>query len=551
MTELGQPQRFTSRKDLLLLSLIAIAVTVWRYQGAGITMDGVTYLQIARNLLSGEGLGWQALWASPGYSVLVAGFSLVTGSNNLLAVAPLLGACSYLMLLFAVYGLGAAIYSRRVAVAAAVIVALSPHILTITYSPEPEMLFTGCMTAALLCLYKAVTGRSSVLAVLAGVLFALTWYTRSEGLLIMIFTLCALLLVEWRNWRHNRIVVLVLLVALSFLLTAAPYLLFLKKNYGTVVFSPKASYVMAWMKLGYGDSKKDELHNDEIWGLTAAGKLRWQEPKGIGELAAYLAADPAKTAKIYLRNIGKELPGRIPNNSGMERFPQVFPVYLVLSAFLGICITSGNANRRKLSILLAPFTMLLVLPIFTEGWWKYLVPYLPLLVLLATQGTAVVIDWLAGRYPVMSDKRKLLVLACIAGLVSGRFIWASLPAAASVSATTKPANENVKIRQQVQQEQQKAGQWAIAEFGRGRRYSSPWSKLIYYLDGYWVAAPIADYGEQLSYLWRNKADFVVTELIGDLEQTVLPSPPPGMMLAGTYRSSDVPYTAVFFKVLKP
>lgn len=537
--------------DLLLISLIAISMIAWRYQNSSITMDGVTYLQIARNLLSGEGLGWQALWASPGYSILVAGLSLLTGNSNLLGITPLVGACSYLMLLFALYGLGTAIFCRRTAIAAALIVACSPHILAIMSPPEPEMLFTCLLLAALFFLYKAVSCRSCILAIVAGVMFSLSWYARSEGLLIMMFTLLALLAVEIRNWRHSRILVLVPLTAMTFLLVASPYLLFLKKGYGTFVFSPKASYVMAWMKIGYGDSKKDELHNDEIWGLTADGKLRWQEPKGIRQLVAYLAEDPSKTAKVYLRNIGKQIPGRIPNNSGMERFPQVYPVYLVLAAFFGVLLSSGEAARSRLSVLLVPFSILLVLPVFTEGWWKYLVPYLPLLVLLAVHGTAATIDWLAGYCPGLTDRSKLIILGCITGLVTVRFIWALLPATVSLTAASGPVSENVKIRLQVQQEQQKAGQWAISEFGRGRRYSSPWSKLIYYLDGYWVAAPIANYGEQLSYLWRNKADFVVTELIGDLEQSTPLKPPPGMILAGTFKSADVPYTAVFFKVLRP
>lgn len=551
MSKLTEPHRFNVIKDLFLILLLAVAISVWRYQNSGLTMDGVTYLQIARNLLSGEGLGWQASWASPGYSVLVAGLSRLTGNNNLLEVTPLLGALSYITLLLAVYGLGAAIYCRRVAVAAAVIVAISPHILSITYSPEPEIFFTAIMISALFCLYEASTRRSSVLAVLAGALFSMVWYARSEGLLIMLFTLSALLVVECRNWRHNRIATLVPLIILSFLLAASPYLLFLKNSYGTVIFSPKASYVMAWMKLGYGDSKKDELHNDEIWGLTANGKLRLQEPKSFGQLAAYLAANPAKTVKVYLRNISKEVPGRIPNNSGMERFPQVFPIYLVTLAIIGICFTTGNTSRRKLSILVAPFTILLVLPIFTEGWWKYLVPYLPLLVLLAAQGITAGIDRMAVRYPLYLDKHKRIVLICFTGLLSAPFLWSILPLGTSQIAVKTPVNENVKIRQQVQQEQQKAGQWAITEFGRGKRYSSPWSKLIYYLDGYWVAAPMANYGEQLSYLWRNKADFVVTELIGDLEQETPLTPPSGLLLAGTYTSADIPYKAVFYRVLRP
>jgi 4-amino-4-deoxy-L-arabinose transferase-like glycosyltransferase len=530
----------------LLVLAAGLVMVVWQYRVPGLSMDGVTYMQIARNLLMGEGLGWQGLWASPGYSLLIAGCSGLFGNRDLLQVVSLAGPATYLVLLLLVYFFSNELFDRRTALIAGILAAVSPHLQAVTYAPEPELLYTCLLMAGLFLIYTALERQSSLLACLAGVCFALVWLSRSEGLLVMLFTLTVLMVVERKRWRTTRIVPVCLLVILAFMLTAAPYLVFLKKHYGTLVFSPKASYVMTWMKAGYGDSNKEELHNDELWGLAPDGRLNWQVPKGIGQLIAYLAADPANTARVYLRNISKELPGRIPNNSGMERYPQLVPVYLALVALFGALSGAGRGGVRSRAILLSPLLILFVLPIFTEGWWKYLLPYFPLLLILAARGAVEGADLLAGHFALMNVRGAFLVLTILTLLVAGRFLWPLIPVSKPVGKPT------ASFRLQIAEEQKKAGAWAVNSFGRGHRYSMPWSKLVYYLDGFWVASPMAPYAAQLSYLWRHRAEFVVIEIMGGAGEGELAlAPPPGMAFAGLYQSPDVEYTALFYRVLLP
>ncbi|HZV83268.1 MAG TPA: glycosyltransferase family 39 protein, partial [Geobacteraceae bacterium] len=527
--------------EWLVILAVGTVLATWKYTAPGLSMDGVTYMQIVRNLQMGEGLGWQALWASPGYSLLIACVSGLLDSKDLLRVVSLVGPVIYLALLLLVYFFSKSLFGRRTALIAGILAAVSPHLLTVTFAPEPELLYTCLQLGGLFILFTALQRRSSAWALLAGVVFALTWLSRSEGLLVMLFTLAAILIIERGRWREARIVHICLLAILAFMLTAAPYLLFLRKHYGTLVLSPKASYVMIWMKMGYGDTKKEELHNDELWGLAPDGRLNWQVPKGTGDLIAYLAADPAKTAKTYLSNLSFELPGRIPNNSGMERYPQLFPIYLAVAAAVGAVAGGSREDRRSKALLLSPLLMLFVLPIFTQGWWKYLLPYFPLLLILAARGIVAGADRFAGTVPVMKGRGALSVLTVLTMLIAGRFLWPQLPASAT------PGMPTISSRQQIADAQIKAGEWARNTFGRGHRYSMPWSKLVYYLDGYWVASPMADYSAQLSYLWRHRAEYVVTELTGkevleDMSSQV--PPPPGMEMAGAYQSPDIAYKAV-------
>jgi len=534
--------------EWLLILAVGMVMAAWKYTVPGLSMDGVTYLQIVRNLQMGEGLGWQALWASPGYSLLIAGISSLLGSKDLLRVASLVGPVIYLSLLLLVYFFSKRLFDRKTALVAGILAAVSPHLLAITFATEPELLYTCLQLGGLFLLFTALQRRSSALALLAGAVFSLAWLSRSEGLLVMLLTLAAIMISERGRWRETRVVHICLLAIVAFMLVAAPYLLFLRKHYGTLVFSPKASYVMTWMKIGYGDTRKEELHNDELWGLAPDGRLNWQVPKGVGDLVAYLAADPAKTARTYLRNISFELPGRIPNNSGMERYPQLFPIYLAIAAVLGAVTGGSRDDRRNKALLLSPLLILLVLPVFTQGWWKYLIPYLPLVLMLAARGIVTGADWLAGSLPAMKGRGALPVLTLLTMLIAGRFLWPQLPVSVVSPMTT------ASPRQQVAEAQKKAGEWALNTFGSGHRYSMPWSKLVYYLDGYWVASPMADYSAQLSYLWRHRAEFVVTELTGEevFENMASPPPaPPGMELAGAYQSPDIAYRAVFYRVLLP
>jgi hypothetical protein len=154
----------------------------------------------------------------------------------------------------------------------------------------------------------------------------------------MVLVFACVVSVQGRLFYRSTICRHCLLSTLFFILSAAPYLLFLQKHYGSVVISPKSSYVMIWMKSQvYHDNDKGEMGNDELWGLTPDGeKLRWQEPKGVKYLVDFLMSHPKKSLSVYLHNLGMELPGRIPNNSGMERYPQTYPVYFVLGAVASV-----------------------------------------------------------------------------------------------------------------------------------------------------------------------------------------------------------------------
>jgi hypothetical protein len=197
--------------------------------------------------------------------------------------------------------------------------------------------------------------------------------------------------------------------------------------------------------------------------------------------------------------------------------------------------------------LAAPLLILFVLPVFTAGWWKYLLPYQPLIFILAARGAECGKDWLVKllNAPVAAHHALLVLFNLVVALT---FILPQVPRLSG--AKEIPQSDRVKLSHV----REKAGKWAQDKFGTGRRYSIPWSRLVYYLDGYWIAAPMADYPSQLAYLWKHRAEFVVTELTGvealetlDQERVA----PPGMEFAGEYVSTEYPYVARFYKLVPP
>ena len=543
----------TVRRFSVLVPAILALLVIWsNYHVPGVTADGVSYLQIARNILLGKGLGWQALWVPPLHSILIAGFSQLTGIGDLLVSAGMVAPIMFFGLVMAVYFLALETFDLRTALVASIFTALFPHLIFIAFFPEAEITYAFFLVLSLLLFLRGITRASAAYAVASGICFALAWMARSEGFIIMALVFALVTALQGRRFYASAVFRYCLLATLFFTLTASPYLLFLHQHYGRVVISPKSSYVLIWMKGRiYHDNDKGEMGNEELWGLTPDGKkLRWQEPKGASDLVEYLMSHPEKSLSVYLHNLGLELPGRIPNNSGMERYPQPYPVYLALAALLACFFAWGSHAREKRAVLIAPFLVLFILPVFTEGWWKYLIPYLPLLIVMAARGFSAGSTMIAEKIAKGRSVRVgALLLAGITAIIGARFYYARHPMAfSSAMPAAAVPSADIANRLNLADEQRKAGQWGAMQFGPGKNYMVPWSKIIYPLDGIWTAFPVAGVEDLLGYARANGVDYIVIELVGE-QSRIEPAQVAGLALAARYRSDTFPYAVAFYRLL--
>lgn len=535
-------RKIVARLLFLLPAMVSLLV-LWRnYSIPGVTSDSTIFLQIARNLLLGHGLGWQAAWVPPFHSILLAVASWA-GGFDLLHAAAVIGTIQAFLLVVVVYFFALSVFDQRTAVVAAVMTAVFPHLVWLAFYPESEITYTFLQIASLFAFFAAIRKGSHVLGVLAGVLFAFAYMARSEGLFVMAFVILCVLVAHGKELLRSRVIPLCTVIVLVFILVASPYLFFLRQHYGGLVLSPKTSYVLVWMQGRiYQDHDKGEMENEDLWGLTPDGKLRWMEPKGLGYLVSYLLSDPSKSLRVYSHNLSMHLPGRIPNNSGMERYPQVFPVYFAVLAAVAAFSRWKGSFRGERAVLLAPFLVMLILPVFTEGWWRYLVPYLPLLLILAARGLWIVAEWGAKKVLPDSGRAAHIIVILVTLALGGYFLAVRMRL--SVPA---PITSELSARRSLAEEQKSAGQWARRRFGPGHNYMSPWSKIVYHLDGLWTALPVASLPEILSYGRANGAEYLVVEMRGEtLDDRALGGMVPTATFAGVYRSSTSPYAAAFY-----
>lgn len=529
-------KRLVDRKETFAPLLLLCAALLLVPRGLpGLTADGTVYLQIARNVLAGDGLGWEASWAPPALPLLTALCSSTTGIDDLLRASGIVTKGAYLLLPPFTHLLARRACGFGTAFSAALLTLVSPHLVTAAGIPEPEIVYALFLVTAFLLLVSALDAGSIVRGAGAGILFAAASLSRSEGLLILFLVSATLfvLSLKQRSRLHVAVVCVTLVTACCALF---PYLLFLKGYYKGWVLSPKSSYVMIWMKGKiYGDHQKGEVFNDELWGLTPDGRYRWQEPKTVRDLAGYLAKDPAKSLRVYLRNLSEHIPGRIPNNSGMEPYPQVYPLYLAIPALLTLFVP-WRSSRYARAVLASPLMIVAILPIFTGGWWKYLVPYQPLVIVMGVIGLR---ELLERCIPDSSLVPK--VLGGVVLLMAVRFLF---PVVRSTSTTP---TETVAGRLLYSREAEAAGKWAVGRFGRGRHYLSPWSKIVYHLDGKWTAEPIAPPHEVHRFARKRNVEIVVKEGVGEgYGRNDFLFPPPGFALLDLYVSPTAPYIVGFY-----
>jgi 4-amino-4-deoxy-L-arabinose transferase-like glycosyltransferase len=537
-----------------MLPLVPLAVSLYvifsTFSRPGVTADGQTYLQIARNLHFGIGLGWQALWVPPLHSILVALVGWLPGVPDLLMASAIVGAVMGILLTVAVWLLASEYFGRSVALGASVTAALFPHFLWISKAPEAECTYTALLVFSLWLFCVALRKQSAGIFILVGIAFALTYMARSEGFLVMIFVTAAALLVEWRRGKQGNMLRFTAVLLLAFFLTSLPYLLFLRKHYDGWVISPKSTYVLIWMKSRiYHDNDRGEIDNEELWGLTDNGKLKWQVPSGIGDVASYLLSHPAKSTRVYFDNLLNEVPGRIPNNSGMEKYPQLFPVILALAALFASFRTWGERSCRDKAVFLSPFLILLVLPVFTEGWWKYLVPYAPLLIILGCAGIAFAAESLLEKFPRATGRTVSLAVML---LLAVYFRLTAYPVhlfhAPDTGGSPAPQpSADIMARRSYAAEAEKAGQWIAQTLGPGHNYMVPWSKLIYPLNGLWTAAPVAEYPRLHAYALKQGAEYFLMEMDGSVPVERIKDVPPGLKFETMYRSPQNGYTVAVYR----
>jgi len=503
-----------------------------------ISYDGVYYAQIARNIVAGAGLGWEAMTFPVLQPILVAGASLVTGVHNLAALACIVNQLAGALLIIPVYLLARELFGVKAAAAAALILIPYPQLVAIACGDTSESLYTLCVFMSLYAAYRAIEKSTPARMFIAGACLGITYLARPEGLLIFeafaILAAWKTLRPAWPDGMKGAAVKLGVFV-IGFALFALPYASFLTERYGRVVMSPKLPYESVVMKskvLGL------PLTWSDVDGLTPSGRFVWQEKGGAGLLLEHFIEHPGLFTRSYLSNLESELPWNVLNSSHMQGYPIVYPLYLWLPAILGfVMLALRPESRWKAFLMWVPFSTLFIYPIFTSGFWIYHVPYAPGLVILACGGYSYISERLKTRTGIA------LPLLLVVTLFSVGY-------SSYTKLTSNPEKvELISYRETVSKESMKAGEKARSVIGNRAVYMMRWSRLVYYLGGRWVNMPIADPATQVRFARSNGAGYIVEELMGD---DLLKGPAftgaPGLRVAYKYSSMLTPYSVIVWKL---
>ena len=362
--------RSLTRVDLALLALLALAGLGIRlyflqfYQV--ISADGVSYVAIAKEFISGRGLSL-AQHYPPFYPILLGLASTVSPGFETagLAVSIVMGS----LLVVPVYLLGVEFFDRRVGVVAAILSISWPPLRYWSTAVMTQATYITLLLLGVYCLWRAYKDSAWLPSVLAGAFFAGAHLTRSEGVLVFASLIAVLVLFTFINRLSCRRLLYVLLSLGVFSLLFSPYLIMLHDLTGKWQLTGKG-------KIAIADALSEYLQIPDIK----------HDPsfKELGYLDLFRLY-PEYIRTNYLKNIA-------------TCWRDMLPVYgWALAAVGSLAGALSRAKMLERTYLLATFAPLLVIVVFFFIGPEYTQAYLPVLFLCIGNALSLATGWVLKR----------------------------------------------------------------------------------------------------------------------------------------------------------
>jgi 4-amino-4-deoxy-L-arabinose transferase-like glycosyltransferase len=490
-------QRVSTLAVLIGVALFAMAIRiVWMvwHGPSEITWDGAEYARIASNLISGHGYvglrGTTQLVFPPLYSLAIIALLPLGGdvAQAGLNVSLLSGA----LLVLPVYGIAATCYGRKAGYAAAIIAAVLPFTVQLSTVVLADMLFLTLATAGVHFLLRVANDWRVSDALACSVAFALAYLTRPEGFLLWALAVAVVVVLAFTARRAGRRldVAILLAIVLPFPVLAAPYVTFLTLQAHHLRIEGK-SLVNLDIGLRMNQGMSYTIAADSIdRNLNQTGPELDQnyyfEPPGrakpaFGTVATFALHNLTRHVREIARVTASRLCGTI--------------VFALLAAF---GFFAGPWSRRRAwnqAILVAYGAVVVVgLASVYHFWDRYFVGFIPLVVVWAANGLAVLDDALIAR-----TKRSRLEFVPTA--LAGLFLTALL-----FSTKTRFVDDARSLVER------SAGTWLAQNGGSGARMLSISDQAVFYAGGTWWMLPYApDDATALRYLHKIDPDYVVLD----------------------------------------
>ena len=427
-----QPQLGLSGQHVALSAIVLIAVVVRLGLTRGVAGapervvwgDEPFYLWLGRNLLSGRGfefVGHPDVHHGPLLPIMAGLMGLLTGDLALASeiLYIILGAA----LVIPVYALGCEAYDRRVGLAAAALTAVFPAL-------TASILHWGTMTEPLylLLVYLGLWAGLVVLRpswplevgelsplwqrdhehqdptwayALSGLAFGLAYLTRPEAIgyfVVVGFILLALAALSGRL-GERRLWLMTLVYAAGFALAFVPYATYVRVHTGAWMVSEKVGVAyLTGIGLATGDAA---AFDRATWGLDSTGLETFffsSESYNVS-MVQLIIADPGTFTQILYLNARRLVRVFVDRT--------LFPLVLLPLPFVGLFVRGWTRRRLlvELYLILSALPILGFVLFFIQA--RYLVPFVPIMILWSARGLASISDWLMGTWAALQGQEEL------------------------------------------------------------------------------------------------------------------------------------------------
>lgn len=467
---LPPPLDAADKQDLytvLALLVAAFCVRLYSLQFFHvIATDGTSYALTARALAGGDlhGIGTYGL-----YPVLIALTNLFI--SDLETAGRITSVIAGSLLVVPLYFLGKAVFSRKVAVSAALICIVWPSLVASSCEVITQATHTTLQLSAVFFLWRAFKIPSALNGSLAGIFMGLTFLTRPEGILLFVALPLALCIVNFPELRRQR--ALTASYCGSFLILFLLNLLLVHHVTGEWQLS----------------AKTDSALNDALGYYLNIPDLNYipgYEPKGYLDI---LRDHPGFIFKNTILNLKKTWETMLPP---------------LLWLFFTVGLFSGGFNRERNTIrlfLIATFAPVSVLIVFYYISAGYVEAYMPIMFLFAAYGFTTLEAKLKEKISARLPPEKLQLLQRTPLLLTAAFVYAAVTFAPQIRKDISDA-EYLPETDNFRRDEKHIGLLLKDSLPPGK-IMTRWARIAFYAEREWVNIPAGTTYEEIIRLARS------------------------------------------------
>lgn len=499
-TSTAQKPFLNVRTSLYLLGVfvayVSLRLLAWRRTVLLEDHDSVGYLRDIRMFLAHGIDGFRQLDVDGSliYPFIGALFSLPGWSNETGArLVSLLSAC---LLFFVLIGIGRRFAQPAAILAGLVLLAFNPELISLSFAVLTEPLYTATVYLGFWLLWLQLERPRLWGADLVGVVFALAFLNRVEGLLFLAFAPAVLGIAYWRKFAPydwKCVLKWGLVFGVCFSALAGLQVWRVSDKMGAFALNGR----QAWHYL-FQSAEVGATYVEKIYGLHySPSQVNMSYVKDhfydfandstkvgvVVRIKEYAFTTVVNLYDLYNTRLGI-----------LFGFPT-----LILFAF-GLLSLYESGRRSELLFLMAFIALGLVAPLLHNVVIRHIMVVAPIILLVAGIGACHVAEVILKRHGRSHVARNWLIATILLVVIAGwgmqlrrtfnppRYNWQQDPAA---------LEEPVKIIKQ-----------AASDLGRAPRLSSRTSYLAYSANAERLYLPYADYDAFVRYCALNKVDFV-------------------------------------------